>query len=86
MARNNSCVTRITNSINRSSIKAVEKQELINKIEQAVAERKKTNLDRVDIDKISEDITEQIKAEKKINKINAVNDEILYRKKVEEIL
>jgi len=86
MARNNSCVTRITNSINRSSIKGVEKQELINKIEQAVAERRKTNLDQVDIDKISEDITEQIKAEKKINKINAVNDEILYRKKVEEIL
>jgi len=77
MARKNSCVTRITNSINRSSIKGVEKQELINKIEKAVAERKKTNLDQVEIDKISEDITEQIKAEKKINKINAVNDEIL---------
>ena len=86
MARKNSCVTRITNSINRSSIKGVEKQELINKIEQAVAERRKTNLDQVDIDKISEDITEQIKAEKKINKINAVNDEILVRKKVEELL
>jgi len=86
MARKNSCVTRITNSINRSSIKGVEKQELINKIEQAVAERKKTNLDQVDIDKISEDITEQIKAEKKINKINAVNDEILVRKKVQELL
>ena len=86
MTRKNSCVTRITNSINRSSIKGVEKQELINKIEQAVAERRKTNLDQVDIDKISEDITEQIKAEKKINKINAVNDEILVRKKVEELL
>ena len=58
MARKNSCVTRITNSINRSSIKGVEKQELINKIEQAVAEKRKTNLDQVDIDKISEDIKE----------------------------
>ena len=82
----NSCVTRIVNSINKSSIKSVDKQELINKIKTAVADSKKTNLDKVDIDKISKDVTEQIKAQKKINKINAVNDEILVRKKVEELL
>jgi len=82
----NSCVTRIVNSINKSSIKSVDKQELINKIKTAVAESKKTNLDKVDIDRISKDVTEQIKAQKKINKINAVNDEILIRKKVEELL
>ena len=82
----NSCVTRIINSINKSSIKSVDKQELINKIKTAVAESKKTNLDKVDIDRISKDVTEQIKAQKKINKINAVNDEILIRKKVEELL
>ena len=82
----NSCVTRIVNSINKSSIKSVDKQELINKIKTGVADSKKTNLDKVDIDKISKDVTEQIKAQKKINKINAVNDEILVRKKVEELL
>ena len=69
----NSCVTRIVNSINKSSIKSVDKQELINKIKTAVADSKKTNLDKVDIDKISKDVTEQIKAQKRINKI--------YRKK-----
>jgi len=82
----NSCVTRIINSINKSSIKSVDKQELINKIKTAVAESKKTNLDKVDIDRISKDVTEQIKAQKRINKINAINDEILIRKKVEELL
>ena len=42
----NSCVTRIVNSINKSSIKSVDKQELINKIKTAVADSKKTNLDK----------------------------------------
>ena len=85
-----SCVTRIANSIKKSSITAVEKQQLINQIKTAVAQAKKAKLkaklDKVDIDKISTDITEQIKAEKKINKINAVNDEILMRQNVEDIL
>jgi len=82
----NSCITRIVNSINKSRITSVDKQELINKIKIAIADTKKTNLDRVDIDRISKDVTEQIKAQKKINKINAINDEILVRKKVEELL
>jgi hypothetical protein len=82
----NSCITRIVNSINKSRILSVDKQELINKIKIAIADTKKTNLDRVDIDRISKDVTEQIKAQKKINKINAINDEILVRKKVEELL
>ena len=59
---------------------------LIDKINIAVLEAKKTNLDQVDIDKISKEVTEQVKAQKKINKINAVNDEILVRKKVQELL
>jgi len=82
----NSCITRIVNSINKSRITSVDKQELINKIKIAIADTKKTNLDRVDIDRISKDVTEQIKAQKRINKINAINDEILIRKKTEELL
>ena len=81
-----SCSTRILNLIKKSSIKSVDQQDLIDKINIAVLEAKKTNLDQVDIDKISKEVTEQIKAQKKINKINAVNDEILVRKKVQELL
>ena len=81
-----SCSTRILNLIKKSSLKSVDQQDVIDKINIAVLEAKKTNLDQVDIDKISKEVTEQIKAQKKINKINAVNDEILVRKKVEELL
>ena len=82
----NSCSTRILNLIKKSSLKSIDQQDAIDKINIAVLEAKKTNLDQVDIDKISKKVTEQIKAQKKINKINAVNDEILVRKKVQELL
>ena len=81
-----SCSTRISNLIKKSSLKSIDQQDAIDKINIAVLEAKKTNLDQVDIDKISKEVTEQIKAQKKINKINAVNDEILVRKKVQELL
>ena len=81
-----SCSTRILNLIKKSSIKSIDQQDLIDKINIAVLESKKTNLDQVDIDRISKDVTEQVKAQKKINKINAVNDELLVRKKVQELI
>ena len=81
-----SCSTRILNLIKKSSLKSIDQQDAIDKINIAVLEAKKTNLDQVDIDRISKEVTEQVKAQKKINKINAVNDELLVRKKVEELL
>ena len=64
-----SCSTRISNLIKKSSLKSIDQQDAIDKINIAVLEAKKTNLDQVDIDKISKEVTEQIKAQKKINKI-----------------
>ncbi len=81
-----SCSTRILNLIKKSSLKSIDKDDVIRKIQDAVLDAKKTNLDKVDVDKISKNVTEEIKKQKKINKINAVNDEILVRKKVEELL
>ena len=81
-----SCSTRISNLIKKSSLKSLDKDDVIRKIEDAILDAKKTNLDQVDIDRISQEVTEQVKAQKKINKINAINDEILVRKKVQELL
>ena len=78
------CSTRILNLIKKSSLKSIDKDDVIKKIEDAILDAKKTNLDKVDIDRISQEVTEQVKAQKKINKINAINDEILVRKTVQE--
>ena len=82
----NTCLTRVENLLKGSSIKSVKRDEIINLIQQSMAEKKLSGMDEVNIDKISKDVTEQIKAQKKQDKINAVNDEILVRKKVEEQL
>jgi hypothetical protein len=82
----NTCLTRVESLLKGSSIKSVKRDEIINLIKQSIAENKKAGIDSVNVDKIAKDVTEQIKAQKKINKINAINDEVLVRKKVEEQL
>lgn len=82
----NTCLTRVENLLKGSSIKSVKRDEIINLIKQSIAEKKRAGIDNVNVDKIAKDVTEQIKAQKKIDKINALNDEILVRKKVEFIL
>ena len=82
----NTCLTRVENLLKGSSIKSVKRDEIINLIKQSIAEKKWAGIDSVNVDKIAKDVTEQIKAQKIQDKINAVNDEILVRKKVEEQL
>jgi len=82
----NTCLTRVESLLKGSSIKSVKRDEIINLIKQSIAEKKLSGIDEVNVDKIAKDVTEQIKAQKKQDKINALNDEILVRKKVEEQL
>ena len=82
----NVCLTRVENLLRKSSIKAVKKEEIINLIKQSMAENKISGMDEINVDKISKDVTEQIKAQKKKDKVNAIKDEILVRKTVEEQL
>ena len=82
----NTCLTRVENLLKNSSIKSVKRSEIIGLIKQSIAEKKLSGMDEVNVDKIAKDVTEQIKAQKKIDKINALNDEILVRKKIEKQL
>jgi hypothetical protein len=82
----NTCLTRVESLLKGSSIKSVKRDEIINLIKQSIAEKKLSGMDEINVDKIAKDVTEQIKAQKIQDKINAVNDEILVRKKTEEQL
>ena len=77
----NTCLTRVESLLKGSSIKSVKRDEIINLIKQSIAEKKLSGMDEINVDKIAKDVTEQIKAQKIQDKINAVNDEILVRKK-----
>ena len=59
----NTCLTR-ESLLKGSSIKSVKRDEIINLIKQSIAEKKLSGMDEVNVDKISKDVTEQIKAQK----------------------
>ena len=79
------CLLRVEELLKKSSIKAAKKDEIINQIKIAQAERKISSIDEINVDKVAQEVSEQIKLQKKINKRNAIENEIKGRKYVEYI-
>ena len=80
------CLIRIESLLKKSSIRSSTKEEIINAIKIAQAEAKLTSIDEVNVDKIAKDVSEQIKAQKKIDKRNAIENEVKNRKLTEFVL
>jgi len=80
------CLLRVEELLRKSSIKAAKKDEIINQIKIAQAEKRITSIDEINVDKVAQEVSDQIKLEKKINKRNALENEIKGRKYVEYIL
>ena len=80
------CLLRVEELLRKSSIKAAKKDEIINQIKIAQAEKRISSIDEINVDKVAQEVSEQIKLEKKINKRNALENEIKGRKYVEYIL
>ena len=76
----NTCIIRVENLLKKSSIKSIKKKEIINAIKDAMAEKKLSSIDEINVDAVAKDVTAQMKAQKQKNKINAIKDEILIRK------
>ncbi len=81
-----SCIARVESLLKKSSIKTIKKEEIINAIKTAMAEKKLSSIKEVDVDTIAKDVTAQMKAQKQKNRINAIKDEILIRKAQEKVL
>jgi len=80
------CLIRVENLLKKSSIAGTKKEEIVSLIKQSIAEKKLSNIDEINVDKISKEISEQIKLQKKINKRNAIENEIKIRKLTELVL
>ena len=80
------CLIRVENLLKKSSIAGTKKEEIVSLIKQSIAEKKLSNIDEINVDKISKEISEQIKLQKKINKKNAIENEIKIRKLTELVL
>ena len=80
------CLIRIESLLKKSSIAGTKKEEIVNLIKQSIAEKKLSNIDEINVDKISKEVSEQIKIQKKINKRNAIENEIKIRRLTELVL
>ena len=82
----NTCIIRVENLLKKSSIKSIKKKEIINAIKDAMAEKKLSSIDEINVDAVAKDVTAQMKLQKQKNKINAIKNEILIRKNQEYVL
>ena len=80
------CLIRIESLLKKSSIAGTKKEEIVNLIKQSIAEKKLSNIDEVNVDVVAKDVSEQIKLQKKINKRNAIENEIKVRRLTELVL
>ena len=65
----NQCITRLNNLLRDSSFTNVKKEEIMNSVKQAMAERRLTRIDKINVDEIAKDAASKIKAQKIIDKL-----------------
>jgi len=80
------CLVRIEKLLKKSSITSAKKEEIISGIKQAKAEKGLSKIDEVNVDAIAKDVSAQLKAQKIINKRNALESEIKVRQLTEFVL
>ena len=72
--------------LDKSSIGFVEKDEIMNAIKIAQSELKLNSIDEINVDVVAKDVQSQIILQRKINKRNAIEDEIKGRELVDYVL
>ena len=80
------CLVRIEKLLKRSSITSAKKEEIINGIKYAKAEKNLSRIDEVNVDAIAKDVSAQLKAQKIIDKRNALESQIKVRQLTEFVL
>jgi hypothetical protein len=80
------CLTRIQNVLQKSSVAIEDAENILNTIKKAQSETKIKDLDEKITASIAEDVFKQRQIQKKINRLNALEDEVKIRNSVEYVL
>ena len=80
------CLLRVEKLLNKSSIGFVKRDEIINQIKIAQSELKLNSIDEINVDEVAADVQAQIVLQRKINKRNAIEDEIKGRALVDYVM
>ena len=79
----NTCLLRVEALLKKSSIESVQRDEIINQIKAAQAELKLSKVDEINVDAVSREVIAQLKLQRKINKRNAIENELKGRELVD---
>ena len=79
----NTCLLRVEALLKKSSIESVQRDEIINQIKAAQAELKLSKVDEINVDAVSQEVIAQLKLQRKINKRNAIENELKGRELVD---
>jgi hypothetical protein len=80
------CLARVQKLLDDSSITSIQRDEIINQIKIAQAEQGIARISEIDVDRVAQDVSEQLKLQKAINKRNALEDEIKVRNYIDNII
>ena len=80
------CLTRIENVLKKSSIATEKAQSILNDIKKAQSETKIADLDETIVSKLADGVLKRQQIQKKINKLNALEDEVKIRNTVDYVL
>ena len=80
------CLTRIEDVLKKSSITTEKAQGILDDIKKAQSETKITDLDETITSKLADGVLKRQALQKKINKLNALEDEVKVRNTVEYVL
>ena len=80
------CLTRIENVLKKSSIATEKAKSILNDIKKAQSETKIADLDETIVSKLADGVLKRQQIQKKINKLNALEDEVKIRNTVDYVL
>ena len=80
------CLTRIEDVLTKSSIAPEKAQSILNDIKKAQSETKITDLDETIVSELADGVLKRQQLQKKINKLNALENEVKIRNTVEYVL
>ena len=80
------CLVRLNTMLSNSSVEFADHIEIMDTIQKAKAELKLQKMDDIEVDEVAQEAQAQILLQRKINKRNAIENEIKGRKLVDYVL
>jgi len=80
------CIARVKELLSNSDVTAAKQDEIINQIKISQAEMQLGNVETINVDAVAKNVAEQLQLQKKLNKRNAIENEIKIRNYIDYVM